>query len=140
MKSLFTSVSGGEHGSIAPFKKQLLRTLSLTTTLSLVKDDQAQLKNAPLADEFEVHWVVLRTDQKSGLPARVQLGERMFNHMLRHAVPLDMRAVRALQQSPLALDVYFWTTYRASCRTYSRHPHRLVQSEGTVWQRLQVCK
>lgn len=26
--------------------------------------------------------------------------------------PVDLRAVKALQQSALALDVYFWTTYR----------------------------
>lgn len=113
IKSLFGRVSGGEKGSITRFKKQLLRTLSLTTTLTEVKEDRAELKNAPLADEFEVHWAAVYTDRKSGLPAKVRLGERMFDYMLEHAVPVDMRAVRALQQSPLALDVYCWAAYRA---------------------------
>ena len=113
MKSLCASVTGGRNGSIGQFKQQLLRTAALTSTVSLVTDKQAQLKNAPLADEFEVHWVVVCTDQKSGLPARIRLGERIFGQMLNSAVPLDMRAVRAIQQSPLAMDVYAWSTFRA---------------------------
>lgn len=113
IKSLFASVTGGRHGSIRSFKNQLLRTLSFTTTTSLLDDDQAQLTNAPLSDTYEVHWAALQTDERSGLPARVRLGERMFKRMLESAVPIDLRAVRALQQSALALDVYFWTTYRA---------------------------
>lgn len=125
MKSLFTKVTGGAHGSIAPFKQQVLRTLSLTTTLSLLNDDRAQLANTPVADEFEVHWVALGADQQSGLPARVRLGERMFDHMVGSAVPIDLRAVRALQQSAMALDVYFWTTYRAP-RVARTHPARIA--------------
>ncbi|MGH8305788.1 MAG: replication protein RepA, partial [Steroidobacteraceae bacterium] len=33
-------------------------------------------------------------------------------------VPIDMRAMKALKRSPLALDIYFWLTYRLS---YLRH-------------------
>lgn len=125
MKSLSTSVTGGRNGSIRPFKSQLLRTLSLTTTLSLLDDRQACLTNAPVVDTFEVHWAVLQTDRRSGLPARVRLGERMFNQMLTSAVPVDLRAVRALQQSVLALDLYFWTTYRAP-RVACTHAARIA--------------
>jgi len=125
MKSLFTEATGGTHGSIARFKQQVLRTLSLTTTLSLLNDDRAQLTNTPVADEFEVHWVAVGADQRSGMPARVRLGERMFDHMLGSAVPVDLRAVRALKQSAMALDVYFWTTYRAP-RVARTHPARIA--------------
>lgn len=113
MKSLCTSVTGGPNGSIRPFKDQLIRTLSLTSTLSIMNSDEAEFRNSPLADEFEIHWAVVCTDQRSGLPARIRLGERMFDQMLKSAVPVDMRAVRAIQQSPLSLDVYAWSTFRA---------------------------
>lgn len=112
MKSLFTSPTGGSHGSIRSFKDQLLRTLSLSTTQSLLSPESARLSNAPIADEFQVHWSALEGHSRSGLPARLRLGERMYNEMLTKAVPVDLRAVKALQQSALALDVYFWTTYR----------------------------
>jgi len=33
---------------------------------------------------------------------------------MEHPVPLDMRVVQALKQSPMALDIYMWLTYRMS--------------------------
>lgn len=112
MKALGMTPTGGRNGNIQPFKEQVLRTLSLLATQSLFADECAQLRNAPLADEFEIHWSALDGLPRTGLPARLRLGERMFHEMLTRAVPLDLRAVKALQQSALALDVYFWTTYR----------------------------
>ena len=32
--------------------------------------------------------------------------------MLSHAIPLDMRAVAALANNPMALDIYSWLVYR----------------------------
>jgi hypothetical protein len=128
MRALFTTPTGGANGSIRSFKTQLLRVLSLTTTVSLFDTTQARLLNVPLVDAFEIHWAALETDQRSGLPARLRLGERMFAEMLASAVPVDLRAVRALQQSALALDVYFWTTYR-SPRVAPTHPVRIALSD-----------
>ena len=113
MKCLGASVTGGATGSIATFKDQLLRTASMSATLSHIAPDTARLQNAPVADEFAVSWNVVGTDGRSGLPARIRLGERIFNEMLTAAVPLDMRSVSAIQQSPLALDLYSWLTFRA---------------------------
>lgn len=124
MKSLFTMPTGGQHGSIQSFKAQLPRLLSLTTTVNLFDEERALVTNAPMADEFDIHWVVLQTG-RSGLPARVRLGERMYNQMVTSAVPIDLRAVRALQQNVLALDIYFWTTFRAH-RVARTHPARIT--------------
>jgi len=121
MKCLFMAPTGGRNGSIRTFKSQLLRTLSLTTTVSLIDGAQARLANAPIADTFSIHWAALESDACTGLPARVRLGERMFEEMLKSAVPVDLRAVRALQQCSLALDLYFWTTFR-SPRARKTHP------------------
>jgi len=128
MRSLFMAPTGGPHGSIRPFKSQLLRILSLTTTVSLLDTVQARLANAPLADTFEIHWAALESDGRGGAPARLRLGERMFEEMLASAVPVDLRAVRALQQSTLALDLYFWTTYR-SPRVARTHPACIAWSD-----------
>lgn len=113
MKSLGAQVTGGPTGSIRQFKQQLIRTAALTWNLSEMTDRRALVNNALLVDELEVNWIVICTDQKSGLPSRVRLGERIFSQMLASAVPLDMRAVRAIQQSPLAMDLYAWLTFRA---------------------------
>jgi hypothetical protein len=128
MKTLGCSVTGGRTGSIRAFKEQLLRTASLTSTISLVTDQQAQLQNAPVADDFKISWIVVGTDSRSGLPARIRLGERVFDQMLHSAVPLDMRAVKAIQQSPLSFDLYAWLTFRAP-RLAATHATRIAWPE-----------
>ena len=36
-----------------------------------------------------------------------------FSAITAHPIPLDMRALKALKRSPLALDLYSWLTYEA---------------------------
>jgi len=45
------------------------------------------------------------------------------------AVPVDLRAIRQLQRSPLAIDLYVWLTYRMS---YLKKPARVP------WEGLQA--
>ncbi len=40
------------------------------------------------------------------------LSEPFYEHVLRGPVPVDMRALRAIKRSPLALDMYTWLTHR----------------------------
>ena len=47
------------------------------------------------------------------------LGQFFFQEITRSAVPVDLRAIRQLQRSPLAIDLYVWLTYRMS---YMRKP------------------
>jgi hypothetical protein len=40
------------------------------------------------------------------------LGEKFFEAIIGSPVPLDMRALRALKRSPLALDLYAWAAFK----------------------------
>jgi hypothetical protein len=44
-------------------------------------------------------------------------------------VPVDMRALRALKRSPLALDLYAWATYRTFTVSRTRKPAFITWSE-----------
>lgn len=123
MKSLGASVTGGAYGSVRPFQEQLLRLASMSVVLSEIAPDIARLQNLPVADELEISWIVVGTDSRSGLPSKIRLGERIFDEMQKSAVPLDMRAVRAIRQSPLALDLYSWITFRMYRLRTSRSVH-----------------
>jgi hypothetical protein len=39
------------------------------------------------------------------------LSERFYDEVRTSPVPIDMRAMKALKKSPLALDVYFWIVF-----------------------------
>ena len=42
----------------------------------------------------------------------IKLGEGFYNEIMSNPVPIDLRALKALKKSPMALDVYMWLTYR----------------------------
>ena len=42
----------------------------------------------------------------------IELGEKLFQEIIRRPVPLDMNILKALKRSPLGLDLYMWLAYR----------------------------
>ncbi len=70
------------------------------------------------------------SDQPSELaPGLIELSPEFFESLLEKAVPLDPRALGALKQSALALDVYAWLAHRL---------HRVRPASGTFlsWDNL----
>ncbi len=55
--------------------------------------------------------------------------DRFFEEVTSNPVPIDMRALRALKRSPMALDIYCWLTYRMSY---------LKKSVPIPWEALQM--
>jgi hypothetical protein len=52
--------------------------------------------------------------ERSLAKSSVTLSVNFFEQLVAAPVPLDLRAVRALKRSPLALDLYAWATRRVS--------------------------
>jgi hypothetical protein len=71
---------------------------------------------------FGKKWVDMQVAPQGGLwwdpvsPEQpgswVELGEALHDAIVASPVPVDLRALRALKKSPLALDLYTWTTYK----------------------------
>ena len=51
-------------------------------------------------------------DQPVLWESKIERGEKFFNEIIRHPVPLDMNTLTALKRSTLGLDLYLWLTYR----------------------------
>jgi hypothetical protein len=60
-------------------------------------------------------WIQDDDGQVAMWPGVLELSAEFFDTLSAHAVPLDQRAIRALQGSALALDVYTWMAHRL-CR------------------------
>lgn len=69
--------------------------------------------NMEIAPESELWWNPKQPGQGALWQSWVRLGEEFFKALADLPVPLDMRALRALKRSPLALDLYAWICYRA---------------------------
>jgi len=55
-----------------------------------------------------------KAEQAALWRSTVTLSEQFYAEVIEHPIPVDLRALKALKRSPLALDIYCWLTYRAS--------------------------
>ena len=68
--------------------------------------------SSQIADQGEFWWSERRPDERSLWQSKIELGEKFFQEIIRHPVPLDMNTLKALKRSPLGLDLYMWLVYR----------------------------
>jgi Plasmid encoded RepA protein len=116
-KGLNMKVTGGKKGSISLFKEQLNR---LAASRIQLFDRGTTFNPAPMIAQYDV-WFPKDSEQRILWPSSVDLSKEFFESLLAAALPLDPRAVTALQSSALALDIYTWLTHRL-CRIPSRQP------------------
>jgi hypothetical protein len=64
------------------------------------------------ADQYRLFFDPSAPAQSELFDSSIVLTECFFDEITRHCIPLDMRAVAALRQSPLELDIYQWLAYR----------------------------
>ncbi len=96
---------------IRAFKNHLSRLSVAEVTLGMVKDDKAHQINSHFVDAFEL-WFPKDVNQRVMWPSTIQLNDRYYESLTKHAVPLDERALSALSHSAMALDIYSWLAQR----------------------------
>lgn len=115
MEQLGLVPTGGRWGSITRLKEQMKRLFS--ATISCVYDDQESRNDRVgynIAKEHHLWWDPKRPEQAALWQSTVTLSQDFFNEIIDRPVPIDMRALKALKSSPMALDIYSWLTYRMS--------------------------
>ena len=65
-----------------------------------------------VADRTVFWWSEGKPDQSSLWDSKIELGEKFFNEIINHPVPLNMNTLTALKRSALGLDLYLWLVYR----------------------------
>ncbi len=117
MRELSMVPTGGRWGSITRLKDQAGRLFGSTVSLTYSDADKRAEKGFRLADESVLWWDPKTPDQASLWKSTVTLSEKFFAEVTERPVPVDMRTLRALKKSSLALDIYTTLTHRASYLT-----------------------
>ena len=65
-----------------------------------------------IADRTEFWWNERKPDQPALWESKIELGEKFFQEIISHPVPIDMNTLKALKRCSLGLDLYLWLTYR----------------------------
>ena len=104
----------GKRGDATRVKDQLTRLLRCRISFEYNDDRRQSWREMPVAPKGEFWWdeFSCESDQNFGFQSYIVLGEKFFNAITLAPVPMDMRALVPLKQSPLAIDLYTWATYR----------------------------
>ena len=104
--------SGSVRGDRTRLKNQMRRLFACTVTL-VHEDAQREVRVSSLvADRAEYWWDAKQPDAPVLWDSKVELGEKFFQEIIAHPIPLDLTTLKALKRSPLGLDLYFWLVYR----------------------------
>ena len=110
-------------GARTRLRNQMDRLFNAHVSLIYEDENGRVTVNSLIADSTAFWWNPQRPNQPSLWESKIELSEKFFNEIIRHPVPLDMNALKALKRSPLGLDLYLWLVYR----TFSlRAPQRLT--------------
>jgi len=105
--------TGGKRGDITRLKHAMTTLFSSVISCHYDGKDSFDLQNVLLADRVK-WWTPQNPDEAGEWQSSVQLSEPFYKECIEHTLPFDMRAIKVLRQSPLALDIYIWLTYRMS--------------------------
>ena len=115
MSAFMAELGMSRQGSnITSLKDQTRRLFSATVSASYEDANRAVDMGYRLADKSMLWWHPKKPEQAGLWQSTVTLSEQFFNEVVDRPIPIDMMAMQALKQSPLALDIYCWLTYRVS--------------------------
>ena len=130
---VLSSDSGGSTGVRTRLRNQMNRLFHASVELSYEDKHRKQFVASRVVDRGEFWWDPKRPDKRSLWNSKIELGEKFFQEIIRHPVPLDMNTLTALKRSPLGLDLYLWLIYRTfplrARRCKSRGSRCTVSSE-----------
>ncbi len=142
MRKLGLMPTGGRWGSITSLKEQSKRLFSCSIKAVHDTDARWQLERCDVVDSADLWWHPKSPDQTGIWASSVTLSEHFYQEVIGYPVPIDLRAVRALSRSPLALDIYSWLTYRMSyLKQPARIPWELLELQfGSDYQETRIFK
>lgn len=108
--------TGGREGTIRRLRDHMQRLFCCSVSWTLDGKGSWQSIGVRPVEAARLWWDPKQPDQVTLWKSTITLNQRFYEEIVRHPVPLDLRVLKALatMQSPLAIDIYSWLTYRMS--------------------------
>jgi hypothetical protein len=107
----------GKRGDAPRLREQMRRLFAAHISFEQTIEDNdlrgERWLHMHVAPKGELWWDPKQPLQDNLWGSWIEIGEDFFTAITTSPVPVDMRALRALKRSPLALDLYAWSGYRA---------------------------
>ena len=102
------------------FKEQASAIMGALFRFATSKGGRTIQLDSKIVSSFEL-WYPRDENQRVLFPSYIRLSDEYFSSLQKHAVPLDPRAITAIQHSSLLLDIYKWLVQRL-CRVPLNKP------------------
>ena len=103
------SSSGEKHTRL---RNQMKRLFDCTVSMIYENERGEARVSSLVADRTVFWWSEGKPDQSSLWESKIELGEKFFQEIINHPVPLNLNTLAALKRSALGLDLYLWLVYR----------------------------
>jgi hypothetical protein len=121
---------GGKRGDARRLRVQMLRLFSSRITFQgTAEAEEAKgkiFRDMSVATEYDLWWDVKTPEQGTLFHSYLDLGEKFYEAITTMPVPFDLRALRMLSRSPLALDLYALLAYQAFGIVTNKRPPQFV--------------
>ena len=105
-------VGGGGRGDRTRLRDQIRRLFNAHIQLAYEDKQVSASVNSPVASRTGFWWNERKTSDRLKWDNTIELGEKFFQEIIQHPVPLDMNILKAMKRSSLGIDFYLWLTYR----------------------------
>lgn len=124
----------GKRGDAKRLRDQMQRLFRARLSFEAEKATETRTGHAwidmQVAPEGVFWWDHKMPDQGALWGSWIELGDKFYEAITAAPVPVDMRALKALKRSPLALDLYAWLTYEAF------RAHKSAKPRYETWDQL----
>lgn len=106
--------TGGKRGGITSFKNQAEKLFRAEITVTCTGAEMISERDIKVSDGRFFFWDSKNPEQTTLWESAIELSERFYSLLIQNPVPLDWRVLKAIKQSPMALDLYMWLSHRMS--------------------------
>ena len=105
-------IGGGSRGDRTRLCNQMKRLFNAHIQLAYEDKQVSASVNSPVASRTGFWWNERRPDELGLWDSKIELGEKFYQEIICHPVPLDLNILKAMKRSSLGIDFYLWLTYR----------------------------
>lgn len=119
--------SGGSRGARTLLRTQIDRLFNCHIDLIYQPaKGQKVSTGGRLAPKTALWWDYRSPEQDTLWQSWLDLNEELYEEILAHPVPIDMRILKTMRRSSLGLDLYLWLSYKTfSLYSQGKKPERL---------------
>lgn len=130
MRQLHLVPTGGRWGTIPRLREQMKRLFRAKISFDIDTSHDGMHGHAwydmQVAPKGELWWNYKNPEQDSLWKSWIELGDDFYNAICASPVPVDVRALFALKNSALTLDLYTWATYKSYALRFSKKKEQFI--------------